>query len=164
MMYSGVEFRCYCCISCCRGKSSIMWTLKASSLPKSNSWVLELLRHRLSLMRWVKWWAWPQRVRQSRPRKLSATLRICPTRYVVTVLSEALSNYLILSCLFYFFLYPPSAPSFQLYLNLWFLQVKKVGKVVRAICFMSHPIPNTNDSDSIQIILPQKQLGRRSDM
>jgi Rab GDP dissociation inhibitor len=36
--------------------------------------------------------------------------------------------------------------------------------VVRAICFMSHPIPNTGDSDSVQIILPQKQLGRRSDM
>jgi Rab GDP dissociation inhibitor len=29
---------------------------------------------------------------------------------------------------------------------------------------MSHPVPNTNDSDSVQIILPQKQLGRRSDM
>ncbi|XP_024359967.1 guanosine nucleotide diphosphate dissociation inhibitor 1 [Physcomitrium patens] len=43
-------------------------------------------------------------------------------------------------------------------------KVKKVGKVVRAICFMSHPIPNTGDSDSVQIILPQKQLGRRSDM
>jgi Rab GDP dissociation inhibitor len=43
-------------------------------------------------------------------------------------------------------------------------KVRKVGKVVRAICFMSHPIPNTGDSDSVQIILPQKQLGRRSDM
>lgn len=43
-------------------------------------------------------------------------------------------------------------------------QVKKVGKVVRAICFMSHPVPNTGDSDSVQIILPQKQLGRKSDM
>jgi len=29
---------------------------------------------------------------------------------------------------------------------------------------MSHPIPNANDSHSIQIILPQKQLGRKSDM
>uniref|UniRef100_A0A0A9G6D7 Uncharacterized protein n=1 Tax=Arundo donax TaxID=35708 RepID=A0A0A9G6D7_ARUDO len=29
---------------------------------------------------------------------------------------------------------------------------------------MSHPIPNTNESHSIQIILPQKQLGRKSDM
>lgn len=43
-------------------------------------------------------------------------------------------------------------------------KVKKVGKVARAICFMSHPIPNTNNSHSAQVILPQKQLGRRSDM
>ncbi|KAG0565357.1 hypothetical protein KC19_8G185200 [Ceratodon purpureus] len=43
-------------------------------------------------------------------------------------------------------------------------KVRRVGKVVRAICFMSHPIPNTDDIDSVQIILPQKQLGRRSDM
>ncbi|KAG7032469.1 Guanosine nucleotide diphosphate dissociation inhibitor 2, partial [Cucurbita argyrosperma subsp. argyrosperma] len=37
-------------------------------------------------------------------------------------------------------------------------------KVARAMAIMSHPIPNTNDSHSVQIILPQKQLGRRSDM
>lgn len=43
-------------------------------------------------------------------------------------------------------------------------QVKKVGKVARAICIMSHPIPDTNDSHSAQVILPQKQLGRKSDM
>eukprot|EP00250_Pteridium_aquilinum_P001190 c11399_g1_i1 orf=297-1631(-) len=43
-------------------------------------------------------------------------------------------------------------------------KVRKVGKVARAICIMSHPIPNTNDSQSVQIILPQKQLGRKSDM
>eukprot|EP00270_Netrium_digitus_P007015 TRINITY_DN202_c0_g1_i11.p1 TRINITY_DN202_c0_g1~~TRINITY_DN202_c0_g1_i11.p1 ORF type:complete len:447 (+),score=88.60 TRINITY_DN202_c0_g1_i11:149-1489(+) len=43
-------------------------------------------------------------------------------------------------------------------------KVKKVGKVVRAICFMNHPIPNTSDSHSVQIILPQKQLNRKSDM
>ncbi|KAF5960439.1 hypothetical protein HYC85_001648 [Camellia sinensis] len=42
--------------------------------------------------------------------------------------------------------------------------VKKVGKVARAICIMSHPIPNTHDAHSVQIILPQKQLGRKSDM
>ncbi|CAD6264215.1 unnamed protein product [Miscanthus lutarioriparius] len=29
---------------------------------------------------------------------------------------------------------------------------------------MSHPIPNTAESHSVQIILPQKQLGRKSDM
>ncbi|KAJ3674020.1 hypothetical protein LUZ60_006012 [Juncus effusus] len=43
-------------------------------------------------------------------------------------------------------------------------KVKKVGRVARAICLMSHPIPDTNDSHSVQIILPQKQLGRNSDM
>ncbi|KAF9615988.1 hypothetical protein IFM89_027927 [Coptis chinensis] len=43
-------------------------------------------------------------------------------------------------------------------------KVRKVGRVTRAICIMSHPIPNTNDSHSVQVILPQKQLGRRSDM
>jgi hypothetical protein len=43
-------------------------------------------------------------------------------------------------------------------------QVKKIGKVFRAIAIMSHPIPNTAESHSVQIILPQKQLGRRSDM
>ncbi|CAI9765404.1 unnamed protein product [Fraxinus pennsylvanica] len=29
---------------------------------------------------------------------------------------------------------------------------------------MSHPIPDTKDSHSVQVILPQKQLGRKSDM
>ncbi|KAL3843789.1 hypothetical protein ACJIZ3_001192 [Penstemon smallii] len=43
-------------------------------------------------------------------------------------------------------------------------KVQKVGKVARAICIMSHPIPDTNDSHSAQVILPQKQLGRNSDM
>ncbi|WOL14892.1 guanosine nucleotide diphosphate dissociation inhibitor [Canna indica] len=43
-------------------------------------------------------------------------------------------------------------------------KVKKVGRVARAICIMSHPVPNTHDSHSVQIILPQKQLGRKSDV
>ncbi|PON84751.1 Rab GDI protein [Trema orientale] len=43
-------------------------------------------------------------------------------------------------------------------------KVKKTGKVARAISIMSHPIPHTNDSHSAQVILPQKQLGRKSDM
>lgn len=30
------------------------------------------------------------------------------------------------------------------------------GKVIRAICIMNHPIPGTNDAQSIQIILPSK--------
>jgi Rab GDP dissociation inhibitor len=43
-------------------------------------------------------------------------------------------------------------------------KVRKIGKVARAIAIMSHPIPNTNESHSVQIIVPQKQLGRKSDM
>ncbi|KAE8692696.1 Guanosine nucleotide diphosphate dissociation inhibitor [Hibiscus syriacus] len=43
-------------------------------------------------------------------------------------------------------------------------KVQKVGKVARAICIISHPIPDTNDSHSALVILPQKQLGRKSDM
>eukprot|EP00899_Mesostigma_viride_P019041 jgi/Mesvir1/27138/Mv20808-RA.2 len=43
-------------------------------------------------------------------------------------------------------------------------KTRKVGQVVRAICIMSHPIPNTGDAPSVQIILPQKQLNRKHDM
>ncbi|CAI5519937.1 unnamed protein product [Closterium sp. Naga37s-1] len=43
-------------------------------------------------------------------------------------------------------------------------KVKVVGKVVRAIAIMSHPIPNTYDSHSVQIIIPQKQINRKADM
>lgn len=41
-------------------------------------------------------------------------------------------------------------------------KVRQVGHVVRTICFLDHPIPNTNNSESCQIILPQKQVGRKS--
>ncbi|CAK8694326.1 unnamed protein product [Clavelina lepadiformis] len=37
-------------------------------------------------------------------------------------------------------------------------RVKKVGQVVRAICILSHPLPNTSDSLSCQIIFPQNQV------
>jgi len=43
-------------------------------------------------------------------------------------------------------------------------KVKKVGQVVRCICLMDHPIPNTKDALSTQIIIPQKQVGRKSDI
>jgi len=43
-------------------------------------------------------------------------------------------------------------------------KVKKSGQVVRAICILSHPIPNTNNSDSCQIIIPQNQVKRKSDI
>jgi len=43
-------------------------------------------------------------------------------------------------------------------------KVRVTGKVVRAICIMNHPVPNTNNSESLQIIIPQKQIGRKSDV
>lgn len=43
-------------------------------------------------------------------------------------------------------------------------RVKKTGQVIRAICILNHPIPNTKDSLSCQIIIPQNQVGRNSDI
>lgn len=41
-------------------------------------------------------------------------------------------------------------------------RVEKVGQVIRCICLLNHPIPNTNNALSSQIIIPQKQVGRKS--
>lgn len=41
-------------------------------------------------------------------------------------------------------------------------RVNKVGQVIRCICILNHPIPNTNNALSCQIIIPQKQIGRKS--
>ena len=35
-------------------------------------------------------------------------------------------------------------------------RIKPIGKVIRAICLLNHPIPNTHEAPSIQIILPAK--------
>jgi len=43
-------------------------------------------------------------------------------------------------------------------------RVHATGKVVRAICILNHPVPGTDNSESAQIIIPQKQVGRRSDI
>jgi len=43
-------------------------------------------------------------------------------------------------------------------------KTKRVGQVVRAVCILSHPIPDVGESHSVQIILPQKQTGRMTDM
>uniref|UniRef100_H2Y4Y5 Rab GDP dissociation inhibitor n=1 Tax=Ciona savignyi TaxID=51511 RepID=H2Y4Y5_CIOSA len=43
-------------------------------------------------------------------------------------------------------------------------RVKKVSQVVRAVCFLKHPINNTSDSKSCQIIIPQNQVGRKHDI
>ena len=42
------------------------------------------------------------------------------------------------------------------------MRVIETGKVVRAICLLKHPIPGTDDADSVQIIIPQNQVGRRN--
>lgn len=42
------------------------------------------------------------------------------------------------------------------------LRVVEDGKVIRAICILRHPIPGTEDSDSVQIIIPQNQVNRRN--
>ncbi|KAG1784112.1 rab GDP-dissociation inhibitor [Suillus placidus] len=44
------------------------------------------------------------------------------------------------------------------------LRVVEDGKVVRAICLLKHPIPGTEESDSVQIIIPQNQVNRRNDI
>eukprot|EP01129_Flabellula_baltica_P009232 TRINITY_DN373_c0_g1_i1.p1 TRINITY_DN373_c0_g1~~TRINITY_DN373_c0_g1_i1.p1 ORF type:complete len:444 (+),score=121.09 TRINITY_DN373_c0_g1_i1:52-1383(+) len=43
-------------------------------------------------------------------------------------------------------------------------KVEQVGEIVRMIGIMDHPIPNTDNSDSCQIIIPQNQAGRSSDI
>jgi len=43
-------------------------------------------------------------------------------------------------------------------------KVKQVGRVVSCICVLSHPIPNTNNAESAQIIIPQKEAKRQYDI
>ncbi|KAG8224876.1 hypothetical protein J437_LFUL006470 [Ladona fulva] len=43
-------------------------------------------------------------------------------------------------------------------------RVKKTGQVIRCICLMDHPVPGTRDALSTQIIIPQKQVNRKSDI
>jgi len=43
-------------------------------------------------------------------------------------------------------------------------KTKITGKVARSICILNHPIPNTRDAESIQIILPAAQLKRKNDV
>lgn len=43
-------------------------------------------------------------------------------------------------------------------------KVQAVAHVVRAICILTHPVPNTDNSDSAQLIIPQSQVGRKNDI
>jgi Rab GDP dissociation inhibitor len=43
-------------------------------------------------------------------------------------------------------------------------KVTATGVLVRCICLLNHPIPNTNDAESVQIIIPGPQVGRVNDI
>lgn len=43
-------------------------------------------------------------------------------------------------------------------------KVKSIGKVIRCICLMEHSVPNTGNIPSLQLIIPQRQVGRKSDI
>lgn len=43
-------------------------------------------------------------------------------------------------------------------------RARKVGQVVRAICILNHAIEGTSNAPSCQIIIPQKQVNRKSDI
>jgi Rab GDP dissociation inhibitor len=44
------------------------------------------------------------------------------------------------------------------------MRVVEEGKVIRAICLLKNNIPGTDESDSVQIIIPQNQVNRRNDI
>lgn len=43
-------------------------------------------------------------------------------------------------------------------------KAKVVGHLVKAICILNHPIDKTDNSDSVQLIIPQSQVGRKHDI
>ncbi|KAG7339967.1 GDP dissociation inhibitor [Nitzschia inconspicua] len=43
-------------------------------------------------------------------------------------------------------------------------KIRPTGQVVRCICLLNHPIPNTNEAESVQIIIPGPQVGRTNDV
>ncbi|KAF9987870.1 Rab GDP dissociation inhibitor alpha [Mortierella antarctica] len=43
-------------------------------------------------------------------------------------------------------------------------KVHKVARVIRAICLLNGPIPNTDNADSFQVIIPQNQVKRQHDI
>jgi Rab GDP dissociation inhibitor len=43
-------------------------------------------------------------------------------------------------------------------------RVRPTGKVVRIVCILDHPLACAKDSESVQIIIPQNQVGRAHDI
>ena len=40
-------------------------------------------------------------------------------------------------------------------------KVKPYANLIKAICVLNHPVDRTNNSDSLQLIIPQSQVGRK---
>ncbi len=43
-------------------------------------------------------------------------------------------------------------------------KVQVVGHLLKAICILKHPVDRTDNSDSLQLIIPQSQIGRKNDV
>ncbi|XP_077430333.1 rab GDP dissociation inhibitor beta [Vanacampus margaritifer] len=43
-------------------------------------------------------------------------------------------------------------------------RVRKAGRVIRVICLLNHPVKNTQEANSCQIVIPQTQFSRKSDI
>ncbi|KAF2124938.1 rab GTPase activator [Dothidotthia symphoricarpi CBS 119687] len=43
-------------------------------------------------------------------------------------------------------------------------KARVTGHLLKAICILNHPVPNTGDIDSLQLIIPQSQVGRKHDI
>merc|ERR1712029_1172793 len=43
-------------------------------------------------------------------------------------------------------------------------KVQVVGHMLKAICILNHPIDKTDNADSLQLIIPQSQVGRKHDI
>ncbi|OCK93314.1 rab GTPase activator [Cenococcum geophilum 1.58] len=43
-------------------------------------------------------------------------------------------------------------------------KVQVTGHLLKAICILNHPVASTDNSDSLQLIIPQSQVGRRHDI
>jgi Rab GDP dissociation inhibitor len=43
-------------------------------------------------------------------------------------------------------------------------KVRKVGKIIRVICILNHPVASCDNAKSFQLIIPQKQTNRKHDI
>ncbi|CAB9507322.1 Rab GDP dissociation inhibitor [Seminavis robusta] len=43
-------------------------------------------------------------------------------------------------------------------------KIRPTGSVVRCICILDHPVPNTNNAESVQVVIPGPQVGRVNDV